>query len=180
MRIFGIGLSRTGTLSVAAALRLLGFSTVHYPWSLAELHQHDAALDLPVARWWRYLDATCPDAKFILTTRREETWLPSCQRHFSADSEPWRGAEPAAWTEGERAVAEVEHAVYGAWRFDSRLWIEAKRSHELAIHLRFQHTRGRLLVLDVENTPAPTLWAELTSFLELDDDIPFPWEHRTR
>jgi len=35
MRVFGVGLSRTGTTSLVAALRLLGYHTTHYKLSLS-------------------------------------------------------------------------------------------------------------------------------------------------
>lgn len=46
MKVFGIGLSRTGTYSLSKALDVLGFYTIHYPidpTTLLALFNGDAA-----------------------------------------------------------------------------------------------------------------------------------------
>ena len=91
-KIFGIGLSRTGTTSLTEALRLLGYKAVHCPLSLVSLHgqgltlshdvirRFDAFTDSPVACMYRELDETFPGSKFILTTRPLEKWMNSVRR----------------------------------------------------------------------------------------------------
>jgi hypothetical protein len=62
-RIFGVGLSRTGTVSLGRALRQLGIEAVHYPddavtpeelvhgrYALSILSEVQAILDIPVRR----------------------------------------------------------------------------------------------------------------------------------
>ena len=49
-KIFGIGLSKTGTSSLSEALEILGYSTVHFPSTLSEIAYYDAATDSTVAR----------------------------------------------------------------------------------------------------------------------------------
>lgn len=95
MKIFGIGLSKTGTTSLAHALELLGYTTrdypglVHYaPGDLSSidaglLASHDALTDTPIPSFYRELDARYPDAKFILTVRDAEGWLKSCKKQFT-------------------------------------------------------------------------------------------------
>ncbi len=95
MKIFGIGLSKTGTTSLAHALELLGYKTrdypglVHYsPGDLTSidaelLETHDALTDTPIPSFYRELDARYPDAKFILTIRDAEGWLKSCKKQFT-------------------------------------------------------------------------------------------------
>jgi len=79
MKIFGVGLSRTGTISLTAALRVLGYSAHHYPpRPLVAAATHDALTDVPVIPHLRTLDCLYPDAKWILTVRDEEAWLASC------------------------------------------------------------------------------------------------------
>lgn len=174
-RIFGIGLSRTGTLSLAVALRLLGYRTVHYPWSLEEIHAHDAATDIPVTRRFAFLQEAYPGAKFVLTTRDTESWLASCERHFT--EEAWRDAPPLEWTDSQRYVAETEFALYGTWRFDAEQFAEAKERHEAAVRTAFRASPERRLVIDIANRP-DIAWPELLAFLGYDE-IPFPWEHRS-
>ena len=85
-RIFGVGMHKTATKSLAAAARILGFDGVHWP-SVAWVRQaYDqikgngasalidgvyCAMDLPVTLFWRELDAAYPGSKFILTVRDE-------------------------------------------------------------------------------------------------------------
>lgn len=56
---FGIGLSKTGTISLFAALALLGYRAA----------EHDVATDLPLAAFYPQLDERYPGSKFILTLR---------------------------------------------------------------------------------------------------------------
>jgi len=90
MKIFGIGLSRTGTLSLATALRELGYKVSHYPKPplipklIKVLENYDCACDTPIAIAYKELDKIFPNSKFILTTRSLESWINSCRnfKHF--------------------------------------------------------------------------------------------------
>ena len=94
MKLFGLGLSKTGTTSLSSAFEILGFKSLHtppiinskngeinfqWPWWLSK---YDAMADLPVPYYYQYFDATYPNAKFILTVRDEAAWLRSCENHF--------------------------------------------------------------------------------------------------
>jgi hypothetical protein len=91
-KVFGIGISRTGTTSLTEALRTLGYKAVHCPLTLLTLknrslrlneeiaRRYDALTDTPVARMYRELDEAFPGSKFILTTRPVESWLGSVRR----------------------------------------------------------------------------------------------------
>lgn len=94
--VFGIGLPKTGTTSLCDALDLLGILSIHYP----PLVGWDSADD-PVFRWpWfmnkfrGFADVTVlimlpelaqrfPNARYILTTRDKESWMVSCEKHFT-------------------------------------------------------------------------------------------------
>jgi hypothetical protein len=45
-KIFGIGLSGTGTRSLSWALITLGYTVKHYRYSLEEIALHDASTDI--------------------------------------------------------------------------------------------------------------------------------------
>ena len=95
MKIFGIGLSKTGTTSLARALNILGYRTrdnlgvVDYirgdlsSINPGILDTNDAFTDTPVPNFYRELDAKYPDAKFILTIRDMDGWLKSCKKQFT-------------------------------------------------------------------------------------------------
>ena len=87
-KIFCIGLSKTGTMSLAAALRALGYLTAHYSntFTLQMLSEDDAFIfeamcDTPVCIRFETLYHMFPNAKFIYTLRSYETWLPSFEKH---------------------------------------------------------------------------------------------------
>src|SRR6478735_6676912 len=55
-RLFGIGLSRTGTTSCYELIRRLGISSTHYPSSFEEIGTHLFANDSPVSARFEELD----------------------------------------------------------------------------------------------------------------------------
>jgi hypothetical protein len=107
VKIFGIGLSRTGTHSLGSALTTLGFRSVHFPCDSAtreEIYRHfaagaaslrlslldlvDAVVDTPVTCVYKALDQRYPGSRFILTTRDMAPWLNSCERYWSQTLRP--------------------------------------------------------------------------------------------
>ena len=79
-----LGISKTGTSSLAVALTQLGFRCVH-GWPPWQLEQARALVDVNAACRYRELDVMYPGSKFILTTREREPWLESCRRHWQRD-----------------------------------------------------------------------------------------------
>jgi hypothetical protein len=81
-RVWGIGLTRTGTTSLAAALNQLGYRTVHWPTTAQLLWGAvPSATDESVAAVYKYLDFVHPGSKFILSERDEESWIRSVRKH---------------------------------------------------------------------------------------------------
>jgi hypothetical protein len=93
MKIFGIGLARTGTTSLARALRTLGYKTLHAECDILKIiddnlvvrpeviEKYDAIIGTPLSTSYETLD-NLYDAKFIYTQRRLNTWLESCEKMF--------------------------------------------------------------------------------------------------
>jgi hypothetical protein len=99
LKIIGAGLGRTGTFSLKAALTQLGFGPCHHMeevaanmpvqlplWQAALRGEPDweatfegfqSAVDWPVARFYREMNAVYPDAKFILSHRSPQSWAES-------------------------------------------------------------------------------------------------------
>lgn len=84
-KIFGIGLPKTGTSSLAIALRILGYKAFHNPklhrsLSLEGVYKYlgnwDAITNFG-EHFYPQLDANYPGSKFILTVRDAEQWLAS-------------------------------------------------------------------------------------------------------
>ncbi|XP_076823418.1 uncharacterized protein LOC143469561 [Clavelina lepadiformis] len=99
MKVIVAGLSKTGTKSMADALRMLGYSVYDYMENYEYLHKDwekifagdgttddfrrmykdvDAITDTPAAYFWDEIHKAFPDAKIILTMRdNEERWFKS-------------------------------------------------------------------------------------------------------
>jgi sulfotransferase family protein len=88
-KIFGIGLSKTGTTTLAAALTILGMNTLHWTNPLTcelisddDLHLFDALTDTPVCKAFEKYYYMFPAAKFIYTMRPLDSWIDSMNRHW--------------------------------------------------------------------------------------------------
>jgi hypothetical protein len=102
MRVLGVGLGRTGTLSLQVALERLGFGPCFHMrnmldhldrlplWQAAAdgrpvdwnavFNGYESSVDWPGAACWRELSSFYPDAKIILTVRDAERWYDSVRQ----------------------------------------------------------------------------------------------------
>src|SRR5512138_1402657 len=99
VKILGVGLGRTGTMSLTLALRRLGFRAMHYDRvrlndildgsnpapDFRRYDDVDAVLDIPSAYFYRELLDAYPEAKEILTVRDVEAWWKSIERHVNVN-----------------------------------------------------------------------------------------------
>jgi hypothetical protein len=184
-KILGLGLSRTATTSLARALRILGYRSLHFPpfafrythlGALMGLRQlrlvrgvyerYDALIDIPVIPFYKELDLAHPGSRFILTVREKESWLESCRTfgRFQPDLRlPLRGQE-------------LRMLVYGTVHFDRGRFSEAYDRHHRDVHDYFRERPDDLLVL---NICAGEGWERLCPFLGHDvPGVPFPWVNR--
>lgn len=76
-KIFIIGLPRTGTTSISAALLELGLLVAHTAFTKRAFEVADAISDAPCFSDYQHLDRLFPNAKFIYLTRDLDKWLPS-------------------------------------------------------------------------------------------------------
>ncbi len=88
-KIFGIGLSRTGTSSLTEALTLLGYGAIHFinPITqriieLEDFSYFDAFTDSPVSYRFEELYERFPNAKFIYAERDLADWVRSSQNLY--------------------------------------------------------------------------------------------------
>lgn len=187
-RIFGIGMSKTGTSSLNEALIQLGFPSVHYPYDeetiaqlregryrLSVLETHRAITDLPAVPFYAQFDALYPGSRFVLTVRDLDDWLESCETHWRLLTQWWDNVPRF------RAVQEFLGAcVYGTIGFDRDRFAWAYETHERNVRHHFRDRPDDLLVL---NVCAGEGWERLCPFLGVAaPDGPFPrandWMHR--
>ncbi|MDP9138748.1 MAG: hypothetical protein M3N38_11325 [Pseudomonadota bacterium] len=175
LKVFGIGLSRTGTTSLHAASVLMGLSAWHYPsqaafrwflgdFSAATTQPFAAITDLPTPLFFEELDKTHPRARFILTVRDVESWLDS----FEAFLGRTRPSSPQTL---RRDIIRI--ACYGTMAFHRERMAGVYLRHIDRVQTYFRHRASDLLVLDVKKEPRP--WQKLGDFLSLPlPDLPFP------
>ena len=170
-RLFGTGLSRTGTRSLHVALRGFALSSVHYPYDatterelfegearLSILEHHHAMVDLPASGFFRELDRRYPGSRFLHTVRDRNQWLEAVERHYRSLVDHWSTLSQRFRDFSER----ITQHVYGAFPFERAAFAEAYDRHEELVASHFADRRADLLVLDVADASAS---ARLAAFL---------------
>ena len=174
-KIFGIGLSRTGSTSLHVDLLLMGIPAVHCPimlaryklvnsYTAADFIEHDAYTDIPVSVHYKYLDRLFPDALFILTIREEDSWIGSIKNFY---------VNRGGLHEDLLTVRnEIRMATYGSILFEESQFRQAYREHYKSVISYFQDRPGKLLILDLKVMDS---WKVLSDFLNVSaPDLPFP------
>ncbi len=174
-KIFGLGLSKTGTSSLCQALRLLGYRAVHNPTDdesmLALLSgnlrcraiiQNDAICDIMFVRHFRELDRLFPGSMYILTERDRESWHRSCAQHWAGRSI----SLSKLWNEEL-----VDFQVYGTALYRRPLFDDIYDQHHAAVS-RYFAASNRLLRLNICGGEG---WNMLCQFLNVPlPNAPFP------
>lgn len=169
-KIYGIGLSKTGTLSLKCALEYLGFNIIHFPRNQHELfrsicHYHGAC-DIPVVAYYKSLDKQFPGSKFIFTYRNKTDWLFSMEKHFELANNiflnPWR--------------KKIRSMVYGQIDFNKDIFSKKFDEHYCDVMNYFRDRPQDLLILNVEDTDT-VKWTKLKTFLQISKEIKIDYPH---
>lgn len=176
MKVFGIGLNKTGTISLHEALETLGLRSLH--WGGPEVREvvERAALehrplvdDLPgydaysdiwaLSSRFALLAEQYPGSRFVLTTRDLDGWIDSRRRHVERNR--------------ARKAAGQYHG--GFLEVEPEAWAEEYRAHHEAVE-RFFADRDDLLVMRITEGDG---YEALCPFLgRPDPGRPFPARHR--
>lgn len=146
-KIFGIGLSRTGTHSLAAALNAMGLFCCHNPSPRhvvemdveTAISKFTACVDTSVSAYFRELDRMYPESAFVLTVRENVNgWIDSCVRHFESSIE----------TEAKKTI---RRRLYGHARpaNDRTRLREANTRHRSRVRQYFSTRKCQFLEIDV-------------------------------
>lgn len=166
-KVFGIGLARTGTLSLNSALNILGFRSKHFPGWIREFDEFDAATDTSVTIGYKFLDVMYPDSRFILTVRDMDSWLESCRKLWE------REHQHQTWQ-----FKQLHRGLYGTHQFNPHLFRSAYERHFQEVIAHFSDWPEQLLVL---NIVAGDGWEKLCAFLGRQiPEVSFPHEHNSR
>ncbi|KAL6065311.1 Sulfotransferase family protein [Balamuthia mandrillaris] len=155
-KVFGLGLSKTGTTSLKEALQVLGvnchkqtgimndvFTSRHQPFSIDVIRRFDqleSVTDLPLPYFFEELAFIYPDAKFVLTVRDPASWWRSFEAHIERNKISSSGS-----TEGVRQNLRILH--YGGVNPSQYVAVKAFLRHNQLVQSLIPPER--LLVLDV-------------------------------
>ena len=168
-KVFCIGFHKTGTTSLAVALKKLGYrvtgsfgtkdvdiSEKVQRLAFEKVLEYDAFQDNPWPILYQELDKKFPDSKFILTCRSSESWIHSQVRDFGLTETPMR-----KWIYG-----------VGCPEGNQDIFIARYERHNREVLAYFKHRPDDLLVFEL---PQGDGWAELCPFLGHDiPDDSFP------
>jgi len=139
-KIWGLGLSRTGTSTLTYVLNEVGYNHIHYPTDDEMLSfNNDGASDIPVIPKFKKLDTMFPNSKFILTTRDKEKWLQSMSTYL---------ARKVNWNQSTRTL-NIRELVYGDVWFNYSVYERSFDNHEKNIREYFKKRPNDLLVLNI-------------------------------
>jgi hypothetical protein len=175
MKIFGIGLQKTGTTSLGMSLLHLGYRHRTFTQAMvlcvsegllepvfAFVDQFDSFDDLPWPLIYPRLDERYPGSKFILTTRRDsQTWLRSMKQH--------------ALVMGPKEHRKMAYGHVMPFGHEAE-YVARYERHNREVREYFQDRPGDLLEVCWETGSG---WKELCAFLDKPiPDIPFPHENK--
>jgi len=181
-RIFGVGMQKTATTSLDAALKIIGYDSSHWEsgqWAVSILREMRkfgrsltvektyALCDLPIPILFRELDRAYPGSKYILTIRDEVDWLKSARDHWSYEHNKFR-PDWDIWP----AANFIHRATYGQKHFDAEVFLARYRRHNAEVLEYFKDRSADLLVMDMSNGAG---WKELCGFFGKPiPDRPYP------
>ena len=172
--MFCIGFHKTGTTSLKAALKVLGYRITgpngHGNPDIAAnvesiarrlVPRYDAFQDNAWPIIYQFLDREYPGSKFILTVRPADRWIASIVDHFG------------------RKTTRMREWIYGPGRGDpignEALYVERYERHNREVLAHFAKRPDDLLVLELTTGDG---WTRLCAFLQHSvPDAPFPWRN---
>jgi hypothetical protein len=183
-KVFGLGLSKTGTSTLTEALNIIGVRSIHYPnddltfdelkhgnYRLSVLSDYQGVTDTPVAPHFVLFDRAWPGSKFILTVRDKASWLRSAEAHWHVLKEKGLYARDERF---QSFTDFVSACVYGCVYFNADRFSYAYDVHVRSVQEYFAGRPDDLLVFDICGGRASC--KQLCDFLGLPvpGNIPFP------
>ncbi|MCB1322157.1 MAG: hypothetical protein KDK34_17995 [Leptospiraceae bacterium] len=173
-KIFGLGLSRTGTRSLTSALQIMGYNMIHYPidevtynqlaaadYNFELLKEYDGITDITVSPYYMHLDRLFPGSKFILTLRDKESWLVSAYNHW-LNRPAYKDDAPPEEQVHLKVRRILRAAVYGCYDFNEERFSYAYDQHVRNVREYFRNRPDDYLELDIVKGDG---WEKLCPFL---------------
>lgn len=165
-KIFIIGLPRTGTTSICAALLNLGYNVAHTAYTQRTFEQAQVIADTPIFNDFTLLDSAYPNSKFIYLTREVSLWLPSIKQLLQ------RMAKNLLRDDGgfnpiiKRCYFETFSPFTEENINDESFLTHCYHQHNEKVMQYFQQTPDQLLTIDISR---PQAYQQLLAFLALPD-----------
>lgn len=165
MRIFCIGLPKTGTSSLNEALKILGYESYHSEtWVLekilaSEFYFRFDALTHSVERHYELFERLYENARFICTTRPYESWIVSVEKQLTKD------VTESEWSKLRRIYS------FGTHKFSEPVLHNVFDSHRIGMS-RFARKlpKHRFCYMEISRG-----WRPLCDFLDrMIPNMPFP------
>ena len=184
-----IGMPRTGTRSLAHAMRILGFRSGHGltrhsnqkesvfrkllfgDWNLPVYQEMDYYGNLPNLHW-KQLAENYPHLKFILTLRDAEDWFAGCNRRWKYV----RKQKCRSYSQGVTDIAEMQRLflsirMLGCVGVRKEIWMDNFEKHNQDV-LEYFKGSDRLLAINVFQGDG---WEKLCPFVDrVVPDVVFP------
>lgn len=184
-KVFGIGLSRTGTHSLTNALNKMGFDAIHWtnPFtrdliSADDFFCFDAFTDISVSYRFEELFDRFPNARFIYTHRDCSAWTKSISRHYADRRKIFNPAELNDENQTQR-FADRLGVIEGNLYAPHASWPDAYFAFDDRVRSFFSgKRRKRLLTIDLTQGDR---WSKLSAFLGTEaPKTDFPWHGKWR
>ena len=184
-KVFGIGLSRTGTHSLTNALNRMGFDAIHWnnPFTrdligTDDFLCFDAFTDISVSYRFEELFDRFPNASFIYTHRNRSAWTRSISRHYADRRKIFNPFELRNEDQSDRFAGRlgvIEGNLYAPYAS----WPDAYLAYDERVRSFFSGARKKRL-LEIDLTQGGR-WSKLSAFLGSEaPKTAFPWQGRWR
>ena len=163
-KIFILGLPRTGTTSLCAAMLDFNLTVAHTAFTKRAFELAQVVADTPVFNDFPQLDALFPDSRYIYLKRDLEIWLPSMERLVDKVNHQFG-------MEGERAhplLLRCYQETFGLFKNSNvsrDQLVQSYREHEIRVLNFFKQRSADLLNIQLNDTD---LVSQVGEFLNLD------------
>lgn len=183
IQVIGAGFGRTGTLSLKAALEMIGFGPCYHMFEVFKHPQHielwqakadgkdvawarllddfNASVDWPGAYFWRELMSEYPDAKVLLTVRDSDRWYDSVRETiYQVIDKPPTTDDPVAIAQRDMVISLIMDKTFSGKLGDKAHAIACFEQHNQSV--RDSVPAERLLEFEVSQG-----WQPLCKFLDV-------------
>ncbi|CAK8693210.1 unnamed protein product [Clavelina lepadiformis] len=200
MKVICAGFSKTGTKTMQAALKELGYNVYDFMENYKYLGNDwmkifghggttedfyrmfenvDAVTDVPACCFWDEIHKAFPDAKIIFTTRNEQAWFRSWDHQWTRNTQPMFSVMRLLSPTLYRLNSFIELVVEVMGVKQKKHWLQPNTYNKLLARMSFRRHNAHVLL----NAPKDKLlvynvkegWEPLCKFLGVDvPSKPFP------